>query len=136
MSFDIFVQYFADGQQATVPLDAVLQKFSPYAEEESEDSWKVVYDEQNECSLFLGEVDDNRNVDGFCINRPCADERLWKSIHDCLAVGNGVLFWPGLEGLIATADVTEHIPEEMSESLGAVIVVSDYHEILQMLNAR
>lgn len=133
MSFDIFVQFFLDKEEATVPLDSILAKFAPYAEEE--DTWKIVYDEQNECSLFFGEVDDNRHVGGFCVNRPCADERFWKAIYECLNVGNGVLFWPGLEGMIATADITEHIPDEMLESLGPVTVVSDHHEILQILKA-
>lgn len=76
-----------------------------------------------------------RQVSGVCINRPCRDERLWKALFDCLAVGNGVFFWPGLEGLIVNrSEVAEDIPQAMIDSVGAVSIVRDYHALVQMLN--
>ena len=137
MSFDVFVQYFKDGEVETISINSLRDIFAPYVTEELENIWRVVYDDLNSSVLLLREVDDGGNIDGFCINRPCADERLWDSMYKCLSLGNCVIYWPGLEGLLSNrVEVSIHIPEDMLESLGKVRVVNDYKEILRVLKEK
>lgn len=135
MSFDVFVQYFSDGKSEQVHLDSIRDIFAPYIKEESDTVWEVVYNKSNSSVLLLGKMDKEGRTEGFCINRPCADERLWKSIYDCLSLGNCVIMWPGLEGMITNrVNVRNHVPEEMIEDLGTIRVVDNYNEILDVLN--
>ena len=134
MSFDVFVQYFEDGEAGLVSINSLRDIFAPYVTEELENIWQVVYNDLNSSVLFLREVDDGGNIDGFCINRPCADVRLWESMYKCVSLGNCVIYWPGLEGLLSNrAEVSKHIPQDMLGSLGKVRVVIDYKEILRIL---
>ena len=135
MSFDVFVQYFSSGQSEMIPLDDIREIFAPYAKEESESILQIVYDGQNSTALYLYKTTKDRKTEGFCINRPCADERLWKSVYDCMALGHCIVMWPGLEGVITDKmDTAKHIPQEIIEKTGRLIVVGDYKDIIKHLN--
>jgi hypothetical protein len=136
MSLDVFVQYFSDGKPERIPMDGIRGIFAPYTVKKNSDGmWELFYDQYNCSYLCFSDIDEDKNVRGFCISRPCADERLWKCLHECLSLGNCVIICPGVKGVLTNnSDVRNHIPHDMIEGIGGLRIVRNYKEILKILN--
>lgn len=56
------------------------------------DRWEVQYDAHSASDVYLSSYDATM-LDGFSINRPCGDMRLWDALASILALGNFVLYF-------------------------------------------
>lgn len=124
MSFELFVQFFVDGQPSSVRRDALRALF-PVVDGESEPNhWEVRYDERNWCSIDVKAAPGKKGrIEAFAIVRPCTDSRLWRAIVDAMRMGNGVMLFPGNPGaIVATADAAKELPSELVKGMGPVRV--------------
>jgi hypothetical protein len=137
MSFDVYLQVFDKGEAAGIPRDSVRHAFgAAFVTEPAPDRWKVLYDAQNSCDVYLS-ADANPNLlKGLSINRPCGDSRLWDSLASILALGNVVLYFPGCRApVVSNLNATQHLPHDMIEALGNPVVVGTGAELLREIQA-
>ena len=132
MSFEVNVQCFQKGECAEIPLQRVRDVFSPHLTEIDSQNWRIRFDDANFCDLYLrAHATDPELALGFTIHRPCADHRLWDALASILALGNVAIYFPGGRApLVASRDVTEHLPQDMIVALGEPVVVTSGEEIL------
>jgi hypothetical protein len=138
MSLVVFVQYFSDGKPGRIPMDGIRDIFAPYTVKKNSDGmWELFYGQSNCSYLCFSDIDEDKNVRGFRISRPCADERLWKCLYECLSLGNCVIICPGAKGMLTNnSDVRNHVPQDMIEGIGGLRIVRNYKEILKILNEK
>src|SRR5258708_39961081 len=95
MSLDVYMQVFDKCESAGIPHNSVRDAFGAAFVTDSEpDRWKVLYDAQNSCDVYLSSDASTGMVQGLSINRPRADLRLWDALASILALGNAVLYFP------------------------------------------
>jgi hypothetical protein len=137
MSFDLFLQVFDQGELTRISRDRVRDAFGAAFVTESEpDRWKVLYDPQNSCDVYLSVDGSAGMLQGLSINRPCGDLRLWDALAYILALGNVVLYFPGCRApVIGNVNSRQHLPLDMIEALGEPIVVRSGAEILREVQA-
>ena len=137
MSFDVFLQVFDQGESAGISCDRVRDAFGAAFVTESEPNrWKVLYDAQNSCDVYLGLDGGAGMLQGLSINRPCGDLRLWEALASILALGNVVLYFPGCRApVIGNLNARQHLPLNMIEALGEPIVAASGAEILREIQA-
>lgn len=131
MGFELFIQCFQDGESAGIARADLRDAFGDYLYENKPDFWQLRYDATNSCDVYLTAEDaDIGKVQGFCVNRPCADERLWDALASILTLGNVVLYFPGGQApLVGSSGVKEHLPPDMVEALGEPVIVPSGTEI-------
>lgn len=136
VSFDVYLQVFENGESAGISRDGVRDAFgAAFVSEPMPDRWKVTYDAQNSCDVYLSSHGSTM-LKGFSINRPCGDLRLWDALAFILTLGNVVFYFPGGEApLVAKLDVSRHLPRDMIEALGEPIVVGSGAQILREIQS-
>lgn len=136
MSFDLYLQAFRDGKAAGIGLDILRDAFGKYVIEIDEDFWQVQYGLDESSDIFLQPLgEDSAFVHTLSIHRPCRDERLWESLWRILELPGTVFYYPTCHAPIAR-DTTAGLsmPDEMRESLGQPLVVSNAVELFQSIN--
>lgn len=133
MSFDLFVQCFRDGKLDGIPRQCVRDAFGPHLNELEPNFWQLDYDDLNSCNIYLtAHNSDSGLIDGFTVNRPCYDQRLWDALASILTLGDVVLYFPGCRApLVAQAIVAQHLPPDLIEALGQPLVVTSGNEIIR-----
>ncbi len=133
----MFLQVFDQGESAGISCDRVRDAFGAAFVTESEPNrWKVLYDAQNSCDVYLGLDGSAGTLQGLSINRPCGDLRLWEALAAILALGNVVLYFPGCRApVIGNLNARQHLPLDMIEALGEPIVAASGAEILREIRA-
>src|SRR5262249_39591738 len=112
MSFDLFLQWYADGRESGVPETTVAEVFGKFLVPENERTWRLQYDARNSAVVFLSRVPEGK-ISSLCINRPCADARLWEALYRLLSIGDPILFWPGGGPVAAHPLVANHLPADV-----------------------
>jgi len=136
MSFEIYIQAFEDGQQFGLPLEEVFQSFGEYISKVSPSQWKVYYDSQNSCDIYInGSRSDASRIKGFTVYRPCPDMRLWNSLFKIMGLGHVALYFPGSHILLRSEASVAYMPPDMMNTLGGYIFVKDVKQILNELSA-
>ncbi len=84
----------------------------PHLNELEPNFWQLDYDDLNSCNIYLtAHNSDSGLIDGFTVNRPCYDQRLWDALASILTLGDVVLYFPGCRApLVAQAIVAQHLP--------------------------
>ena len=133
----MYMQVLDEGESAGIPHDSVRDAFgAAFVAESGPERWKVFYDAQNSCDVYLSLDAGAGMVQGLSINRPCADLRLWDALASVLALGNVVLYFPGCKApLIANFNARQHLPLDMIEALGEPIIAASGAEILREIQA-
>ena len=54
MGFDVFVQYFEDGEAELVSINSLRDIFAPNVREESDNFWRIVYDDRTDGQWYNG----------------------------------------------------------------------------------
>jgi hypothetical protein len=109
--------------------DAVRSALGEFVTEIDSSCWRVRYDEENFCDLYLSPDADAKKITGFMISGPCTDERLWDALACILKLGYVVLHFEGLVALVGSPSVASHLPEEMIEVFGEPRCISTGSEI-------
>jgi hypothetical protein len=136
VSFDVYLQVFENGESAGISRNSVRKAFGvAFVSEPEPNRWEVRYDKQNSCDVFLSSHGPTK-LEGFSINRPCGDLRLWDALAFILTLGNVVFYFPGCKAaLVANLEVTRHLPRDMIATLGEPIVAGGGAEILSAIQA-
>jgi hypothetical protein len=137
VSFDVYLQVFDNGEASGIPRDRVRDAFgAAFVTDSASGSWRVQYDAQNSCDVYLNLDAGAGMLQGLSINRPCGDIRLWHALATILSLGNVVLYFPGCKApLIANVNVRQHLPLDMIEALGEPMVLTSGAEILREIQA-
>ncbi|HEY3297762.1 MAG TPA: hypothetical protein VGK34_03820 [Armatimonadota bacterium] len=131
MSFEVYLQFFDNSEEAGVDSVSVREAFVPYSTMDKPDVLSICYDDRNSCDVFLDYLQDTSLVSGLTISRPCQDNRLWDSLIAIMRQGNAILYFPGGEHpLVASPSAIPHLPTDMVEALGNPFVVENAGELL------
>ena len=134
MGFEVFLESFGSTARLGIPRAAVRALF-PIVEEESEpDYWRVRYDDRNSCHISVKPVTlDNEKLKSLCVERPCGDMRLWKSLLTVLRMGSIFIFWPGGPLVLANDSKAAELPEDLIEGMGRPIVADSAEALLRLV---
>jgi hypothetical protein len=136
MSFEVFIQCFTRGERDGIDVVDIQQAFGPQLRVGDQNWWKVVYDEQNGCDILVTFLPPDRKlVHSLSVQRPCGDRRLWNALLETLKLGHAVLYFPSKKPplLVADESVSEHLPKDMVESMGAVTRARSAQDILDAI---
>lgn len=125
MSFELFLQSFAQGEPAGISAQAIRSAFGATLSELEEDYWQVNYTPDQSSDLFLTPLPAHPDrIHTVSIYRPCADARLCESIWRLLEAPGSCLHFPG-GGTPLTRDpaMSEAMPAELLAALGTPIVI-------------
>ena len=133
MSFDVYLQFYEEGQPAGVPHRAVRETLGVPAEMAESGSWRVDYDEWNGCDLSIHALaPDDALVHAITVSRPCGDLRLWEALFRVMGLGNGVFYFPGSGPPIVVKPAAErHLPADMMQALGRPVCVHNAQDIVE-----
>jgi hypothetical protein len=91
--------------------------------------WQITYSERETCGIYVTE-------DGFSIDRPCGDARLWQTLFELLREHQLVLFWPDCSRpLVGRAATIPHLAQDFTGALGVPLVVTSAAEVLAAIHA-
>jgi hypothetical protein len=137
MSLDVYLQVFDKGEATGIPRDSVRDAVGAvFVTETASGSWRVQYDAENSCDVYLNVDAGAGMLQGLSINRPCGDMRLWQALATILRLGNVVLYFPGCKApLIANLNARQHLPLDMIEALGEPMILTSGAEILREIQA-
>jgi len=136
MSFDLYLQKFQNGEAAGISLDVIRDTFGKYVVEMDEDFWQVQYSVNASSDIFLQVLpDDDSLIHTLSVHRACSDIRLWESLWLLLALPGTIFYYPGCVAPLARdSQACIHMPEDMRESLGDPVIVSNALEIFQSID--
>lgn len=134
MSFEVYVQFYKNGEEAGISSDQIYEVFSPFVTRSKPNHWLVSYDKTNYCEVDLISMEDTDLICGLVLSRPCVDERLWDALFSIMRQGNTVLYYPGGDNpFVACSDAIPHLPEDMVDTLGQPVVVKNGSEITKAI---
>lgn len=134
MSVSIYCQSYFQGNDQQLNVADITGHFEPFIDNKTHEGFKVVYDEQNSCNVFL-DLKASKTSD-FMISKPCGDKRLFEAIYNCMTLGNVICYNTYNNNFIALSSITlEHLPIDLNEhatgSEANFIVVKDFEEFYQ-----
>ena len=135
MSFEVFVECFAETKQTGLPRAAVRSLF-PVDESASEpDYWRVRYDDTNTCEIGVTPLANNgARLSRMYVDRPSGDMRIWDALFQILNMGFVVLVFPGGPAIVAHQGAASVITAELTEAIGQVVCVESGESILKIVH--
>lgn len=135
MSFQLYVQAFANGDPAGFRREILYLAFGRVLIELEEDYWQVDYGERGRCDLFLGFLpSDVSLIHSVSIDHYVADSRLWGAIWTLLAQPGTVFHFPGTDAALARDPaVANALPATLIQALGKPLIISDYRAIARSI---
>ena len=132
MGFEVFILGFKDGGPAWLPVQQIHDAFGTHVAESPAYAWRLLYDEPNANGVTLMKhPSDPSLIQGFSIDRPGVDIRMWDTLASILASGPfAFVFASGHPPLIGNADVIPHLPPDMIASMGQPRFVRTGQEIV------
>jgi len=136
MGVSIYCQAHISGDPQEIAVSKIVEAFSPYIVKSDEFGFKVEYDEMNNSFVYIDIQD--KTCSSFSISKPCADDRLYKSIFKCLELGNLISYWSdGSKFYITNESTLSHIPPDMKDFLDdqnvELVIVNTVEEYLREL---
>jgi hypothetical protein len=137
MSFEVFLQTFKGGDNATFERAIAERLFAPYVHEVLSEQWDVRLPDG---SPSLGQifVDQEPLIDSLHVLRPPGDIGFWDAMYQLMKETGALLYWPG-EPLCAVTDaaVLEELPagfvEEVVERDGPIPIVTSGQELWDVI---
>lgn len=130
MSFDLFVSRFRDGEPALFQLSVLAKAIAPFVVDTAPKWLELRFAKDDGCTIFVETTAEE--IDGFNVNRPCADGRLYEALLTVLKVPGLVLVMPAeCPPLIGHAETAGHLPPDIVEALGKPVLLQSASEILQ-----
>jgi len=126
MSFDVGLMCYQNGEPATFSRALLERAFDSIADRSNPGDWIL----RNGGTLYVKEGDE---ITGFAVNRPPEFEAFWQAIMEILQQTSSVFYWPGGGCVVANAEVAKHLPNYLTDALGAPVVTTDPLEILELI---
>ena len=134
VGFEIFVQWFANGNPASVAFADVLAPFGPAVELQEEAGFRVRYGPNEDCYVYARR-DAHGQVARITVKRPCSDPALWDGIVKVMRLGHSVCYWPGEACATSDSQVLDHLPRDMAGGLPRTTVVEDGPALMRLVKA-
>lgn len=136
MSFDIYIQWFSDGESGWVPTEDVRRVFGSALVGEEDFGWRLSFGPNldSDVHLFFHEGDPSR-LSGVSVNRPCSVDAMWVALFDLLGFGNSVFYFPGGAMFVRSSSSARHVPPDMLEALGVPRVVFRPTDLVDAIKA-
>jgi len=125
MGESLTVQCFRNGEIAKFPRAIAWDIFEPYARPAAFSGWDLSFPDGSRCHLHL---DDDNEVDGFGINRPCGS--VFALVYSVLSKVPAIMIVSS-DGFCCVADekVLEGIPDWLRKALPVPVIVSSGPDI-------
>ena len=136
MGFEVFILGFKNGEPEWFPAQRVKDAFGTHVSDGSPAYvWSLRYDGPNVNGIrLMRHPSDPTLIQGFSVDRPGADIRMWDALAAFLASGPfAFVFASGHPPLIGNPDVTQHLPPDMIASMGQAKLVRNGQEILDKI---
>jgi hypothetical protein len=128
-----------------VSFDIFLERIAEVADDRSvwsllEAAWDAPPDEHNyvrarrgagEADLYTGPLDEP--VQSLMFSRPAGGHEIFDLIVDVAQAGRMVIMPVGCPPCVAAASELETFPSDIAESLGQPVVVSNGHQLLELI---
>ena len=135
MGFEVYLQCFKDGQKADISRRKISSLFAAFAKKVESHIWDVTYTRNNTCTLYLYRSSNKSRIEGFTVDRPCGDLRLWNALYELLCLKGVVLYYPGgPTPLVAHESTSGMLPADMIEAIGQPRMVRSGKEIRDDIN--
>ena len=134
MSFEVYVQWFRDGEGDGVPEERIRELFGEALKVEDELGWRLSYGPDMTCDVYLSRREDG-SVEGITVHRPVDAPELWQALFDLLGVQNAVFFFPGGGLFVRSTDARAQLPPDMTEALGSPSLVTSAADLVRTLDA-
>jgi hypothetical protein len=135
MGFEVYVQCFGESERTGISRTVVRSLFPIIAEESEPDYWRVRYDDKNSCHVGVVALPSDQNMlKSICVERPCADARLWEALISVLRMGSVVMFWPGSPPVVSDDAVASNLPEGMTRVIGPARSICSADDLLRLLH--
>lgn len=126
MSFDAYVQFFANGREAGIAPDLVRAAFPGLVEVLDDDYWLLRFGEGATTDLFLRPASsDPHLVHSLSFHKPAGDARLWRGIFALLGNAGAVFHCPGGGPAVVRDASSPHLSDAMRDGFGAVQAIAD-----------
>jgi hypothetical protein len=134
VSFEVYVQWFRDGEGDGVPEERVRELFGEALKAEDELGWRLSYGPDMTSDVYLSRREDG-SVEGITVHRPVDAPELWQALFDLLGVQNAVFFFPDGGLFVRSTDARAHLPPDMTEALGSPVLVTSAADLVRTLDA-
>ncbi len=132
MGFEVFVQCFGETQHSGISRDAVRSLFPIVEAESKPDLWRVRYDPENSCLLYVSSLGSTpQRLKSLCVERPCGDLRLWEALLAILRMGSIVIFWPGGPPVVSDDAIAANLPADVTAAFGPAKSMRSAEELLR-----
>ena len=129
MSFDLFVNRFQDGEAAPFQSLVLVRAIAPFVVETTPKWFELRFADEDGCTIFADTNSDE--IDGFNVNRPCSNAKLYEALFAVLKTPGMVLIVPSdCPPLIGLAETASHLPQDMVDALGSPVLLRSASEIL------
>jgi hypothetical protein len=127
MSFEIFVQRFAEGEPTTFDRRHFDRIFAAHARDDGNGCVVLSYPDGGGGDAYL---DEEAEIDSIMISRP-GGEGLFNDLYRLINEIDGVLFWPDDRPslIVPRQSVIAELPSDMLEDVGPAVIVSSGTEI-------
>jgi hypothetical protein len=131
MSFEVFIFSFKNGGPEWFPVKRIRDAFGTHVADCPAYAWCLRYDGPNANGVTLMEhPNDPSLIQGFSVDSPGADIRMWDTLASILASGPFAFVFGSHPPLIGNPEVTQHLPPDMIASMGQPRLVRNGQEIL------
>jgi hypothetical protein len=136
VSFEVYLQCFANGEPAGVSRAALADLFAIDRVQRHNDEWEADYGDCG-CDIMVVPLDqDDELIHQITIERPCQDMRLWESVYRTMTLGSVILYFPGDVAPLAVNDtVGGNMPQDLREALGEPVIISGPEEIVAYIES-
>lgn len=133
MSTEIYVSRFRHGEPAKFPAGELEISFAGLIARPEPNGilLKLGHDERAFVTFQGG--GSSLETESFTVSRPVDDVRLYEAIFRVLQNEGSVAYAPGSPLVIASAMSKEHLPEGMTEALGAPVSASSAKALREVL---
>lgn len=126
MSFDIFLQFYRNGEPATFKRSVFDEIFETETDQNDPDFVQPEYPDGSGGDIYVGEND----IQCIMFNH-CGGDIFWAKVYELLYVTQSLVFWPagGPAAVVGRADALKHLPSGFDEMFGKIHVVANAREL-------
>src|SRR5262245_55327341 len=132
MSFEVYVQWFRNGEADGVPEERIRAFFGSALKVEDELGWRLSYGRDMTSDVYLSRREDSA-VEGITVHRSVDVPQLWQALFHLLGLQNAVFFFPGGGLFVRSADAGAHVAAEMREALGTPHLVTSATDLTRAI---
>jgi len=133
LSFEVYVQWFRDGESDGVPEKLVRESFGAALKVEDEHGWRLSYGRGKASDVYLSRREDGA-IDGLTVHRPVVAPGLWRALFDLLGIRRAVFFFPDGGLFVRSRSAGAHLPAEMREALGKPKLVRSPADLVRAID--